>query len=174
VVSRNRAGVLTEHQTNGGILMKTSGRASRSLLIGLVATLLIAMGQAEAAVSCHKINAKGIGQDNFDLTTQADITGGGLLNGTTASTLVATGFVFPDYAFGGTIVFTTKHATLTASIAGTLDVTTGAFSATANVTGGTGKLAGATGTLSFDGVEDLSTGRFVEDVDGIVCADLSH
>jgi hypothetical protein len=154
--------------------MKTSGRSNRSFLFALVATLLITIGQAEAAVSCHKINAKGIGQDNFDLTTQANINGGGLLNGTTASTLIATGFVFPDFSFGGTIVFTTDQATLTASIAGTLDVTNGAFSAMANVTGGTGKLAGATGTLSFDGVEDLTTGRFVEDVGGVVCADLSQ
>jgi hypothetical protein len=153
--------------------MKTSGRANRSFLFALVATLLITIGQAEAAVSCHKINAKGIGQDNFDLTTRANINGGGLLNGTTMSTLMPTGFADPYLSFGGTIVFTTGQATLTASIAGMLDVTTGAFSAMANVTGGTGKLAGATGMLSFDGVEDLTTGRFVEDVGGVVCADLS-
>ena len=153
--------------------MKTSGRAKRSFLFALVATLLITIGQAEAAVSCHKINAKGIGQDNFDLTTRANINGGGLLNGTTESTLVPTGFADPYLSFGGTIVFRTGQATLTASIAGMLDVTNGAFSAMATVTGGTGKLAGATGTLSFDGVEDLTTGRFVEDVGGVVCADLS-
>jgi hypothetical protein len=108
------------------------------------------------------------------LTTRANINGGGLLNGTTSSTLIATGFVFPDLAFAGTIVSTTNQATLTASIAGTLDVTNGGFSAMPNVTGGTRKLSGATGTLSFDGVEDLTTGRFVEDIGGVVCADLSQ
>ena len=50
---------------------------------------------------------------------------------------------------------------------------TGEFSASGPVTDATGKLAGATGTLPFDGVEDLSTGSFVEEVTGLVCVDLA-
>ena len=87
--------------------------------------------------------------------------------------MIQTGFVFPELTFAGTIVFTTKQATLTASITGSIDVTNGQFSAMADIEDGTGKLTGATGMLSFKGVEDLGTGRFVEDIDGIVCADLS-
>jgi hypothetical protein len=41
------------------------------------------------------------------------------------------------------------------------------------VTGATGKLAGATGTLLFEGVEDLSTGMFAENVTGVICVNLS-
>jgi hypothetical protein len=34
-------------------------------------------------------------------------------------------------------------------------------------------LAGATGTLTLRGVENLVDGSFVEDVSGVVCVDLS-
>jgi len=153
--------------------MKFYARSNRSLLVALVATLTLACGHAQAATSCHKINARAIGQDNFDLTTTAIITGGGLLNGTTASTLGVAGMEGADLLFAYTIVITTKHGTLTAAIMGSIDTTTGDFSAAANVTSGTGKLAGATGMLSFEGVEDLATGRFAEDIAGVVCADLS-
>jgi hypothetical protein len=161
-----------EDHFNGGI-MNIVRESKTGFFLALVATLLLTIGHADAAVSCHKINATAVGQDNFDLTTRADISGGGLLNGTTASTLVATGLVFPDLSFAGTIVLTTRQGSVTAAIAGTLDLSTGAFSAMANVTSGTGKLADATGTLSLVGVEDLNTGRFVEDIGGILCADLS-
>jgi len=105
--------------------------------------------------------------------TRASIQSGGLLNGTTASTLSVAGVEPPNLLFAGTIVSTTKHGTLTAAIMGSLDTITGEFSATANVTSGTGKLEGAYGMLSLEGVEDLATGRFVEEIGGIVCADLS-
>jgi hypothetical protein len=153
--------------------MKTSGRANRPFAFALAAALLLSFGYAEAATSCHKINASAVGQDNFDLTTRATIRGGGLLNGTTASTLSVAGIEPPDLLFAGTIVITTKHGLLTAAIMGTLDTTTGEFSATANITSGTGKLEGAQGMLTLDGVEDLTTGRFVEEIGGVVCADLS-
>ena len=153
--------------------MKTPGEARWSFLFALAITLLLTFGEAQAATSCHKVNAKAVGQDNFDLTTQATIIGGGLLNGSTASTLGVTGVEPPDLMFAGTIVITTKHGTLTAAIVGTLDTNTGEFSATANVTAGTEKLAGATGMLSFEGVEDLATGIFTEHIGGVVCADLS-
>lgn len=37
----------------------------------------------------------------------------------------------------------------------------------------TGKLAGTAGTLMLDGIEDLTTGTFVEDVSGLICVDLA-
>ena len=55
------------------------------------------------------------------------------------------------------------------SLAGTLNVATGAFDATGPVTSGTGIFADATGTLRFVGVEDLTTGRFTETVTGTIC-----
>jgi len=152
--------------------METPRKATRSILFALVALWLVTYGPAEAATSCHKINAKAVGQDNFDLTTQATILGGGLLNGTTASSF-AVGGTPPDLVFEGTIVITTKHGTLTAALVGTIDVSTGESSAVADVTSGTGKLEGASGMLFFEGIEDLATGKFAEDIAGSVCVDLS-
>src|SRR5688572_14671706 len=96
-----------------------------------------------------------------------------LLNGTTDASLVPTGLVPPIFSFEGMVVFTTSQGTLTVAIECTLDVSTGEFSAMGPVVDATGKLAGATGTISFEGVEDLFTGRFVEDVAGVVCVDLA-
>ena len=144
-----------------------------AFVFALVVASLATFGHVEAATSCHKINAKAVGQDNFDLTTQATIVGGGLLNGTTASTLSVAGVEGQDLLFTGQIVITTKHGTVTAAIMGTLDLGTGEFSAVANIVSGTGKLAGAQGMLSFEGVEDLTTGRFAEDIAGMLCVDLA-
>lgn len=143
----------------------------------LILTLLIVAASAPAAargaVSCHNINAKGVGQDLGAGRTTAQIIGGGLLQGTTQASFVITGFSGTVASFEGTIVFTVNNATLTAHVSGTLDVATGEFNATTSSISGTGKLLGATGSLSFNGVEDLSTGSFTEDVTGEICADLS-
>jgi hypothetical protein len=151
-------------------------RAARKLsgLCCIVATtgLLIA-GQAYAGVSCHKINAKGVGQDLGGGNTEAYIIGGGLLHGTTQAHFEITGGSPPVFAIDGTLVVTTNQATLTVHLAGTLDVTTGAFLSTGPVIGATGKLAGATGTLTLDGVEDLASGRFAEDVTETTCVNLA-
>jgi hypothetical protein len=50
---------------------------------------------------------------------------------------------------------------------------TGEFSATTTGMSGTGKLAGVTGELTLNGVEDLSTLTFTEDVTGEICVDLA-
>jgi hypothetical protein len=71
------------------------------------------------------------------------------------------------------VEFTTNQGTLTVSVIGTLDTSTGEFSALGPVTGATGKLAGATGTLNFKGIEDLSNGNFVEDITGNICVNLA-
>jgi hypothetical protein len=144
----------------------------RLLLVVIVGTLVMA-SHAEAAESCHKINAKGVGQDLGGGMTEAQIVGGGLLHGTTEGNFIITGFSGTVASFGGTVEFTTNHGTLTVTVAGTFDVTTGEFSASGPVTGATGKLAGATGSLSLEGVQDLSDGSFVEDVTGEICVDLA-
>jgi hypothetical protein len=76
-------------------------------------------------------------------------------------------------SFEGTSVFAVNNGTLTAHVAGTLDIAAGQFQATTSSISGTGKLAGATGSLSFSRVEDLSTGAFTESVMGEICANLS-
>lgn len=141
------------------------------LTLGVVAG--VAPAQASASVSCHKINAKGIGQDLGGGMTTARIVGGGLLHGTTAATFVITGLSGTVASFHGTIVFTVNKATLTAALTGTFDVATGAFAATSSSITGTGKLAGATGSLTLRGVEDLTDGSFTETVRGEICVDLA-
>jgi hypothetical protein len=145
----------------------------RVLVVTLLVVAAAAPATARGAVSCHNINAKGIGQDHGGGQTTAQIIGGGLLQGTTQASLAITGLSGTVASFEGTIVFTVNNATLTVQLSGTLDVVTGEFNATSSSISGTGKLAGATGSLSFNGVEDLSTGSFTEDVTGEVCADLS-
>jgi hypothetical protein len=145
----------------------------RVLVVTLLVVAAAAPATARGAVSCHNINAKGIGQDHGGGQTTAQIIGGGLLQGTTQASFTITGLSGTVASFEGTIVFTVNNATLTVQLSGTLDVVTGEFNATSSSISGTGKLAGATGSLSFNGVEDLSTGSFTEDVTGEVCADLS-
>lgn len=138
----------------------------------ILAGTLMAVSHAQAAVSCHKINAKGAGQDLGAGVTQAQIIGGGLIHGTTQGNFVASGAP-PILAIAGTVMFTTHKGSLMVTVNGTFDVTTGSFITTGPVTAATGKLAGATGTLTLEGIEDLATGKFVEDVRGLVCVDLA-
>jgi len=148
----------------------------RLVLLGTLGVSVAFGGQAQAgasALSCHAINAHGLGQDLGGGITQAQILGGGLLEGTTNGTFTVTGFSGTVASIAGTVEFTTNRATLTATVTGTLDVASGAFEASGPVTDATGKLSGATGTLIFTGVEDLSTGSFTEQVSGSICADLS-
>jgi hypothetical protein len=105
--------------------------------------------------------------------TAARITDGGLLQGTTEGHFVISGGAFPVFSIEGTVEFTTNKATLTVTVEGTFDVSTGEFSSAGPVTAATGKLAGATGALLLQGVENLADGTFVEDVTGSICADLA-
>ena len=143
------------------------------LFLVIVAASLIVASSAHAAVSCHKINAKGAGQDLGGGITQAQIIGGGLLHGTTQGIFTIDLTSPPVLPIAGTVTFTTRRGTLTVTVTGTFNVATGNFIASGSVTAATGKLAGATGTLLFEGVEDFSTGKFVEDVKGLICLDLA-
>jgi hypothetical protein len=143
----------------------------RSCLLVLAGALIV-VGGAQAGASkghgCKKINATGVGQDLGGGNTTATITHGGPLNGTTSGHFDVTGTP-PVFTIVGTVVFTTKHGGLTANVAGTFNGANGAFTAAGPVSAGTGKLAGATGTLTFDGVENLSTGSFTETITGTIC-----
>lgn len=138
----------------------------------LTASMLAFASGADAAVSCHKINAKGVGQDLGGGMTQAQVIGGGLLHGTTAASF-AVGGAAPVFLLNGTVTFTVNRATLTVLVGGSFDVSTGIFIVSGPIASATGKLAGATGTLMLDGVEDLATGKFTEDISGLLCVDLA-
>ena len=141
--------------------MKKNVAGGALLALGLLATSLLESSPAAAGVSCHKIAAKGVGQDLGGGVTQARITGGGLLTGTTAGSFAITGFTPPSLtSIAGTVTFTVNRATLVVTVTGTFDVASGAFNASGPVTGATGKLAGATGSLSLAGIQDLTTGSF--------------
>jgi hypothetical protein len=152
--------------------MKTIKTAATFL--GSVMTLvLLTVGSVQAGPSCHKIDATGVGQDLGGGITTAQINDGGLLQGTTAAAFAVIGFTPPSTVLiGGSVTFTTNRATLEVPGMGTFDVSTGQFTfASAAAPTGTGKLAGATATLAFDGVENLATGSFVETIEGVVCVD---
>ncbi len=142
------------------------------LVLGMSLTT-VAPAAVSGGFACHDINATGLGQDLGGGHTVAQISDGGLLQGTTTASFTITGFSGTVASFEGTITFTTNRATLTANVVGTLDIATGAFSATGSDLSGTGKLAGATGSLVFTGVEDLATGAFTEVIGGSICVDLA-
>lgn len=144
-----------------------------TVVVAALTTMMLLATPVAAAESCHKINAKGVGQDLGNGVTVAQIRGGGLLQGTTRGEFAIGDITGTEAAFVGTVVFTTRRSTLTVTVAGALDLATGAFTATGPVTDATGKLAGATGELTLAGVQDFATGTFVEDVTGRICVDLS-
>ena len=143
------------------------------LLLAVLSLAVVAPTGVDAAVSCHRIDASGVGQDQGGGHTVAQIRDGGLLQGTTAAAFTIIGLSGTLASFVGTITFTSNRATLAAEVAGTLDLATGAFNATSSSLSGTGKLEGATGGLVFAGVENLLTGTFTEVVTGQVCVDLA-
>ena len=151
--------------------MRARGRVGRLFIVMVVGTLVM-ISQAQAGISCHKITAKGVGQDLGGGATEAHIIGGGLLHGTTDANFTTAGSP-PVFSIAGTVTFTTNKATLTITVTGTFNVVTGEFMAFGPVTEATGKLTGATGTLLFEGAEDLSTGMFAEDVTGVICVNLA-
>ena len=137
------------------------------------ALLVVAPATAFGGTSCRNINATGVGQDLGSGQTVGQISDGGLLQGTTAASFSITGISGTVASFAGPITFTTNRATLTATLVGTLDLASGAFSAASSGIFGTGKLAAATGSLSFSGAENLATGAFTEVVSGSICVDLA-
>src|SRR4051794_7230349 len=145
------------------------------ILSGLVFAIaaLLPVAPASAAVSCHSINSKGTGQDLGGGQTIADINGGGILNGTTAGDFAAVPNANGTLDISGTVTFTTKHGTLTVTVTGTLNPQTGQFTASGPASASSGKLAGASGSLTLTGTENLETGAFTETIVGNICVDLA-
>ena len=141
-------------------------------LLCLLGSALVMAGGAQARSSddhgCGRAHAVGVGQDLGGGNTTATISHGGRLNGTTTGSFAISGAP-PVVTITGTVVFTTKHGTLDATLSGTLNVATGEFNASGPVSGGTGQLAGTTGNLTFHGFEDLSNGAFTETINGTLC-----
>ncbi len=143
-----------------------------------VACALLAFGllakatPAQAAESCHPIQASAAGQDHGDLTTDATISNGGFLQGTAHTVFTPTGFDATYFYFTGTVTFTANKGTLVVDISGSFNLKTGAFVAYSTDMAGTGKLAGASGDLELSGVED-NRGQFTEAITGAVCVDLA-
>ncbi len=152
--------------------MTATGGIRRLMLIAVTVGAVMT-GQARAEVSCHRINARGVGQDLGGGATEAQIVGGGLLHGTTAALFTITSVSGTLATFEGTVTFTTAHGTLSVSVIGNFDIATGEFSASGPVTDATGKLEGATGNVSLEGLQNLITGTFEEDITGAICVDLS-
>lgn len=161
-------------------------KSRRVLTAGVIGALMLAtagvsvMSMPNTALaddSCHKINATGTGQDLGGGHTQADITDGGLLQGTTEAQFAATPTADPNVlTLQGTVMFTPSNpngGTLTVGVTGTFNTATGDFTAAGPVTASTGKLAGATGNLTFTGNENFATGTFTETVNGTICANLA-
>jgi len=142
-------------------------------LLCVLASALIMVGGAQAGSEddhgCASVHAVAIGQDLGGGNTTATISHGGRLNGTTTGQFAISGAP-PVFTITGTVVFATKAGTtLTATVSGTFNVLTGEFTASGPVSGGTGNLAGVTGTLTFQGVENLGTGVFTETITGTLC-----
>jgi hypothetical protein len=155
-----------------GKIMKISRKIFVIALLVSISSMLLSL-PAQAGTSCHDINATGDGQDLGGGTTQAQVHGGGLLQGTTVAAFVPTGLIGSVLSFNGTVTFTTNKATLTIAVVGSFDLASGAFNATGPVSASTGKLEGASGNLTFNGVESLTDGSFTETIDGQICVDLS-
>jgi hypothetical protein len=141
--------------------------------IALITLVITGISWAPVKSGCHKINAKAVGNtvsmSETGVVTEADIIGGGLLNGSTRANLSFTGGSGDELFFGGTVVLTTKHGTVTYDVvSGTFNTTTLAFSADLVATQGDGRFAGATGTLHLQGVNNPD-GTFTEDISGVIC-----
>jgi hypothetical protein len=142
-------------------------RFAVSISVALSALTVVAPVHADG--QCRAIHALGVGQDLGGGRTEARVLGGGVLHGTTAATFTNAGVSGAEASLAGTVRFTTNKATLTVSVTGSLNTGTGAFSVAGPVSAATGKLAGSTGSLAFQGVENLSSGTFTERIAGTLC-----
>jgi hypothetical protein len=146
----------------------------RSLLAVLAVVVALPVGTAQAAAPhtralCVPVHATGVGQDLGGGKTQATISSHGLVVGRTHASFTINQVVGTTASFTGPIVFTSAPGTLTAQVAGTFDVVSGAFRATSTSIAGTGLLRGVTGNVTLAGLEDFATLGFTETITGRLC-----
>jgi hypothetical protein len=72
-------------------------------------------------------------------------------------------------SFTGPIVFTNRLGTLTAQVAGTFDVVSGASGRPPPALRAPGCCAGVNGRVTLEGLEDFATLRFTETITGRLC-----
>jgi hypothetical protein len=120
---------------------------------------------------CAPVEATGSGQDLGGGRTEATLSVAGVPVATSAATFTIGAVNGTVASFTGPIVLTPVlgPGTLTAQVAGTFDLSSGAFRATSTSLSGTGPLKKVTGALTFAGVEDLGNGSFTETVTGQLC-----
>jgi hypothetical protein len=145
-----------------------------SLLVVLAGVVALQAGAARgaaprAAAICFPVHATGVGQDLGGGRTQATISSHGLVVGRTNASFAINRVVGTTASFTGPIVFTSALGTLTAQVAGTFDVASGAFGATSTSITGTGLLRGVSGSVNLAGLEDLATFGFTETITGRLC-----
>ena len=114
--------------------------------------------------------ASGVGQDRGAGQTTATISSHGVRLGTSTATFTTTGLDGTVASFAGDIVIATAVGNLTAPVTGTLDVATGAFTSSSTTVTGSGALRSLSGSLTFVGVENLTSGSFTETITGRLCS----
>jgi hypothetical protein len=146
-------------------------RGSLLAVLALVVALPVSAAHAapRARTICVPVRATGAGQDLGKGRTQATISIHGLVIGRTNASFTTNQVVGTTASFTGPITFTGALGTLTAPVAGTFDLATGAFHATSTSITGSGLLRGVSGTVTLDGVEDFATLAFTETISGRLC-----
>ena len=143
----------------------------------LTAAAVLVPAQADAAARvadhqrCTPVEATGVGDDLGGGRTEATLSVAGVPVATSAAAFTIGAVDGTVAGFTGPIVLTPLRGpgTLTAQVAGTFDLASGAFRATSTSLSGTGPLKKVTGTLTFAGVEDFADGSFTESVTGQLC-----
>jgi hypothetical protein len=146
--------------------MKGIERQVRPLWLAVIVTTLLSSAPAGAVVTCHRINARGEGQINFESNSSDGVfKGAGQLNGTTHGDFEFTGI----NTYEGVFTVTARHGTLTLFLFdGIFDATTGEFSNDSVVIAGTGRFEDATGGIFFEGVV-FPDGSYTDDITGEIC-----
>jgi hypothetical protein len=159
----------------GGSVREASMVVLRRFVSSLVvAGVLVLAAGASAATArarsiCVPVHATGVGQDLGGGKTQATISVEGIVVGHTNASFTSSPIVGTSATFTGPIVFTSAAGTLTAEVAGSLNVATGDFQATSSSITGTGLVRKLTGRVTLAGHEDLTTDAFTETISGRLC-----
>ncbi len=140
---------------------------------------VVAAPSAHASTSrlCVPVRAVGVGQDNGvnaqgQLTTTGTVLVGGVEVATSQATFTPGTQSATALSFSGPIVLASEvdASMLTAEVNGSVDLSTGKFTATSTSVTGTGVISGISGHLRFKGRENLGTGEFQENISGKLCA----